>query len=73
LRRSYPCRSGAFELRFINEIDPSISEGEPVTGVTWTITCRTGSDTASGKGDGEIPSTDGDSFLYNGTGTITKD
>ena len=61
-----------FELRFINEIDPSISDGEPVTGVTWTITGGIGYETTSGEGDNEIPHADGDSFFYNGTGTITS-
>jgi hypothetical protein len=62
-----------FELRFINEIDPSITDGEPVTKVTWAITGDVGYDTTSGQGDNEIPYVDGDSFIYNGTGTITKD
>ncbi|MFC2153810.1 hypothetical protein ACFLQ7_04185 [Actinomycetota bacterium] len=62
-----------FELRFINEIDPSITDREPVTKVTWTITGGPGYDTTSGRGDNEIPQTDGDSFVYHGTGTITKD
>lgn len=65
--------SGAFTLRFINELDPSISEGEPVTDVTWTITGGSGYDTTSGEGDNELPQADGDSFFYNGTGTVTKD
>jgi hypothetical protein len=62
-----------FELRFINEIDPSISDGEPVTKVTWAITGGIGYDTTSGEGETEIPHADGDSFFYNGTGTITKE
>ena len=65
--------SGQFTLRFANEIDPSISDGEPVTKVTWTITGGSDYDTTSGEGDNEIPHTDGDSFFYNGTGIITKD
>jgi hypothetical protein len=65
--------SGDFTLRFTNEIDPSISDGEPVTEVTWTITGGSGYDTTSGEGDNEIPHADGDSWVHNGTGTITKD
>ena len=65
--------SGEFTLRFTNEIDPSISDGEPVTEVTWTITGGSGYDTTSGEGDNEIPHADGDSWFHNGTGTITKD
>lgn len=65
--------SGEFTLRFVNEIDPSISDGEPVTAVTWTITGGSGYDTISGDGDSDIPHTSGDSFFYNGTGTIAND
>jgi len=56
-----------------NEIDPSISDGEPVTAVAWTITGGTGYDTTSGEGDNDIPYADGGSFFLNGTGTITTD
>jgi hypothetical protein len=65
--------SGAFTIKFTNEMDPSKSYGEPVTEVTWTITGGSGYDTTSGEGDSELPHTDFDSFSYNGTGTITKD
>lgn len=65
--------SGDFTLRFISELDPTISDGEPVTDVTWTITGGSGYDTTSGEGDSDLPHADGVSFFYNGTGTITKD
>ena len=52
-----------FELRFIDEIDPSISDGDRVAGVTWTITGGIGYETTSGEGD---------SFFWDGNGTITK-
>ena len=65
--------SGEFTLRFFNEIDPSISDRQPVSGVTWTITGGSGYDTTFGEGDSGIPYADDDRFFFNGTGTIAKD
>lgn len=65
--------SGEFTLRFTSEIDPSVSNGEPATAVTWTITGDSGYNTTSGNGDSDIPHTSGDSFVFNGRGTINND
>lgn len=64
--------SGAFTLRFINDIDPSISDGVPVVASTWTITGGSGYDTTDGVGDSELPVEDGGTSIVTGTGTITK-
>lgn len=64
--------SGAFVLRFINEIDPAIVDGVPVVASTWTITGGSGYDTTEGSGDNGIPQEDGGMSTQNGTGTITK-
>jgi hypothetical protein len=29
--------SGAFTIRFINDLDPTITDGEPVVAAAWTI------------------------------------
>ena len=64
--------SGAFTLRIINEIDPTIADGVPVVASTWTITGGSGYDTTEGSGDNELPQEDGGKSTENGTGIITK-
>ena len=64
--------SGAFMLRFINEIDPAIADGVPVVASTWTITGGSGYDTTEGSGTNELPQQEGDKSTQNGTGTISK-
>lgn len=63
--------SGAFTLRLINELDPTISDGSPVAANTWTITAGTGYDTAEGLGEGELPTEQRSSRIHRSTGTIT--
>ena len=65
--------SGEFTLRFINELDPSISDGPPVVASTWTITGGTGYDATDGEGDNELAQDDETTSLYKGTGTITHE
>jgi hypothetical protein len=64
--------SGEFTLRFINDLDPTITDGEPVVSATWTITGATGLDNTDGDGDSGPPDPASQGFVYTGTGTITK-
>jgi len=63
--------SGAFTLRFHNEIDPAITDGVPVVASTWTITGGSGYDTTEGDGNGELPEEQGQGSVQNATGTIS--
>ena len=60
--------SGAFTLRFINEVDPSRSDATPIVSSTWTITGGSGYETTTGEGTAEESPT-----AFQGTGTITKE
>jgi hypothetical protein len=60
--------SGEFTLRFINEVDPSKSDGTPTTASTWIITGGSGYDTTTGEGNAEESGT-----AFQGTGTITRE
>ena len=64
--------SGDFTLRFINELDPAISDGPPVVASTWTITGGTGYDTTEGDGDSDLPEQQGPTSAQSATGTITN-
>ncbi|MFC2153714.1 hypothetical protein ACFLQ7_03690 [Actinomycetota bacterium] len=65
--------SGEFTLRFINDLDPSISDGPPVVASAWTITGGMGYGNTVGEGDSELPQDDGTSSSYAGSGTITEE
>jgi hypothetical protein len=65
--------SGAFTLRFINDLDPTITSGEPAAAATWTITGGSRLDTTGGDGDSGPPESSGQVFVYNDTGTITPE
>lgn len=64
--------SGEFTLRFINDLDPTISDGPPVVATTWTITGGAGYDSTEGDGEGELPEEQEQTSVQNATGTITK-
>lgn len=64
--------SGEFTLRLFNELDPAISDGPPVVASTWAIAGGTGYDTAEGSGDGELPTEQGPSSIYNAAGTLAN-
>ena len=64
--------SGEFTLRFINELDPAISDGPPVVSSTWTIKGGTGYDTTEGEGDSELPEEQEQGSIQSATGTITN-
>ena len=65
--------SGEFTIRLINEIDPTITGGVPVTASSWTITGGSGYDNTAGEGDNELPTEEGSTSVVEGTGTITSD
>jgi hypothetical protein len=64
--------SGDFTLRFINDLDPTITDGEPVVAATWTITGGSGLDTTEGDGDSGPPQPSAQGFVYSATGIITN-
>lgn len=63
--------SGTFTLRVINTIDPTISDGIPVTASRWTITGGAGYDTTQGDGDAELPEEQGQVSFQTASGTIS--
>jgi hypothetical protein len=64
--------SGAFTHRFINDLDPTITDGEPVAAATWTITGGSELDATGRDGDSRPPEPSRQVSIYNGTGTITN-
>jgi len=63
--------SGTFTLRVINTIDPTISDGVPVTASRWTISGGSGYDTTEGDGEAELPEERGQVSVQTASGTIS--